>query len=135
MAASITKDEKALRDHGLSLPETTEDFPWGERALKVRGKVFAFMHRVEGGGLSITVKLAQSGHAVAMLPHVQPSGYGLGRAGWVTARFAAGERLPIPELMAWLDESYRAVAPKALVRQLDGAPLVSSRPRARRSPP
>lgn len=131
----FSKDEAALCRFGLSLPEVTEDFPWGERALKVRGKVFAFMHRVEGGGLSITVKLPQSGHAVAMLPHVQPSGYGLGRAGWVTARFAAGERLPIPELMAWLDESYRAVAPKALVRQLDGAPLVSSRPRARRSPP
>lgn len=27
-------DEAALRDLGLSWPETTEDFPWGHRTLK-----------------------------------------------------------------------------------------------------
>ncbi len=133
-AKPMTKDEKALRDHGLTLPEATEDFPWGERALKVRGKVFAFLHSVEGG-LSVTVKLPQSGHAVVLLPHVEPSGYGLGKAGWVTARFAAKERLPLPTLNTWLVESYCAVAPKTLVKQLDGAEVpVSPRPRARRSP-
>lgn len=134
----MSGDEKALRDHGLALPEATEDFPWGERALKVRGKVFAFMHAVEGG-LSVTVKLPQSGHAVTLLPHVEPSGYGLGKAGWVTARFGARERLPLPTLKAWFAESYRAVAPKTLAKQIDPPPPredppVGPRPRARRLP-
>ena len=31
-------DEAALRELGLSWPETTEDFPWGHRTLKVKGK-------------------------------------------------------------------------------------------------
>ncbi len=134
----MSRDEASLRDHGLALPEATEDFPWGECALKVRGKVFAFLHAADGG-LSVTVKLPQSGHAVTMLPHIQPSGYGLGKAGWVTARFAAKARLPLPTLKLWLEESYRAVAPKTLARQLDG-PMpagekpVSSQSRARRSP-
>lgn len=136
--ATISADEKALRDHGLSYPDAAEDFPWGERALKVRGKVFAFLHRVEDGGLSVTVKLPQSGHAVTMLPYVQPSGYGLGKAGWVTARFAAKERLPLPVLKAWVDESYRAVAPKTLVKQLaapmDPPAATRKTARARRSP-
>ena len=39
------------------------------------------------------MKLPQSGHAVVLLPHVEPSGYGLGKAGWVTARFAAKEAI------------------------------------------
>jgi len=130
----MTKDEKALRDHGVSLPEATEDLPWSERALKVRGKVFALLHRVEDG-LSVTVKLPQSGHAVVLLPHVKPSGDGLGRAGWVSARFPAGERLPTPTLRAWLDESYRAVAPKAMVKQRDGVTApVRPKARSRRSP-
>jgi hypothetical protein len=32
--------ETALRDYALGFPEATEDFPWGERAIKVKGKVF-----------------------------------------------------------------------------------------------
>jgi hypothetical protein len=37
----------------------------------------------------------------------------------VTSRFEAGEAVPLEILRAWLDESYRAVAPKAVVKQLD----------------
>lgn len=33
----------ALREQGLGYPESTEDFPWGHRALKVKGKAFAFL--------------------------------------------------------------------------------------------
>ena len=47
--------EAALRSHALSYPEAREDFPWGERVIKVRGKVFAFLGRPEDG-LSLSVK-------------------------------------------------------------------------------
>ncbi|MFL5619864.1 MAG: MmcQ/YjbR family DNA-binding protein, partial [Gemmatimonadaceae bacterium] len=53
-----------LRARAMSFPEATEDFPWGERAIKVRGKAFLFM-RVEGNALSFSVKLPTSA-AVAL---------------------------------------------------------------------
>ena len=106
-----------LRDAALSYPETNEEFPWGERAIKVRGKVFLFMY-ASAEGLSLSVKLATN-HALALeLPFAQPTGYGLSKSGWTTAKFGPKEKPPMDTLLAWLDESYRSVAPKKLVATL-----------------
>ena len=108
----------AMRDFGLGLPETREDFPWGESALKVRKKVFVFMGH-GGPHLGFSVKLPDSGADVLCMPFATPTGYGLGRAGWVSFRFEP-ETLPdVQDLIEWVEESYRAVAPKTLVRALD----------------
>lgn len=112
--------EAALRSQGLAYPEVTEEFPWGHRALKVRGRAFVFMSREEG--LSLSVKLPSSSHVALDLPFTEPTGYGLARSGWVTARFARGDRVPVDILALWLEESYRAVAPKRVVAQLDATP-------------
>lgn len=57
-----------------------------------------------------------------MLPFAEPTGYGLGKSGWVTATFNAGEKAPpVALLKQWLDESYRAIAPKKLVKALEPA--------------
>jgi predicted DNA-binding protein (MmcQ/YjbR family) len=48
--------EAALRDFALTYPEAHEDFPWGHRAIKVRGKAFVFMSKDEPG-LGLSVKL------------------------------------------------------------------------------
>ena len=109
--------EKALRAQGLGYPETTEDFPWGHRTLKVRGKAFVFMSREEG--FSLSVKLPSSSHVALDLPFAEPTGYGLGRSGWVTASFTPGKPVPLDILSDWLEESYRAVAPKRVSAQLD----------------
>jgi hypothetical protein len=53
-----------------------------------------------------------------ILPFVTPTAYGLGKSGWVSARFLAGEKLPVDLLKAWIDESYRAQAPKKLLKTL-----------------
>ena len=123
--------ETALRDHAIGLPEVTEDFPWGHRALKVKKKAFLFLAR-EGGELSLSVKLPQS-HAVAlMLPFAEPTGYGLGKSGWVTARFAQkGKKPPLDVLKAWITESYRAIAPKKLLAMLDAGPDPARTPRTK----
>lgn len=108
---------EAVRRHALSYPETHEDFPWGDRALKVRGKVFVFM----GMGpdeLSLSVKLPQSRDIALMLPFATPTGYGLGKSGWVSARFPADAIPPVDMLLDWVDESYRAIAPKKLIAQI-----------------
>ncbi|HJU47418.1 MAG TPA: MmcQ/YjbR family DNA-binding protein [Gaiellaceae bacterium] len=105
-----------LRTFALSLPETHEDFPWGESAIKVRGKVFVFLGPQRSRRL--TVKLVEShGHALAV-EGAEPTGYGLGRSGWVTVPFHADDVSPAV-LRDWVEESYRLVAPKRVVAELD----------------
>lgn len=107
-----------IRAAALTFPETTEDFPWGERAIKVRGKVFLFLH-AEGQAVSFSVKLPHSSAEALEISDVEPTGYGLGKHGWVTARVDATRDAPFETFEAWLEESYRAVAPKRLVAALD----------------
>lgn len=101
----------------LSYPESTQEMPWGHPVVKVRGKSFVFMSN-EGEALSLSVKLPESNAAALMLPFASPTGYGLGKSGWVSARFEPGAPVPVDMLCEWIDESFRAVAPKRLVKQL-----------------
>ena len=103
----------ALRRHGLGFPETVEDFPWRHSALKVRNKTFAWLDE-SGDRLSVTVKLPVSRDFALVFDFAEPTGYGLGRSGWVTCRFEPGEVPDVDLLKRWLGESYRAVAPKKL---------------------
>jgi predicted DNA-binding protein (MmcQ/YjbR family) len=107
----------ALRRAALAYPETREDHPWGESAFKVRGKVFVFLFQGEGH-LALSMKLPQSRDFALLLPFAQPTGYGLGKSGWITATFGPKDALPLPLLLDWMDESFRAVAPRRLVRDL-----------------
>jgi predicted DNA-binding protein (MmcQ/YjbR family) len=127
---SLASASKTLRRFALSFPEAAEDFPWGERVAKVRGKIFAAFGAdpIPGGPMSLTVKLPESHEGALDLPFTQPAGYGLGKSGWVTATFAAQEEPPLEILRAWIAESYRAVAPKKLV---GSRPLTSARRPAR----
>lgn len=114
-----TRITSALRSFALGLPKTTEDFPWGETVFKVRGKVFVFMGHGDSQEIGFSVKLPGSGPIVLGLPSATPTGYGLGKSGWVSITFAPGEVPPLDALCAWIEESYRAVAPKTLVKALD----------------
>ncbi|MBK9371412.1 MAG: MmcQ/YjbR family DNA-binding protein [Deltaproteobacteria bacterium] len=115
--AALTPELQLLK-LALAYPETTEEFPWEERVIKVRGKIFLFLGAVEGR-LRLSVKLPQSFLDALTVPGAQPTGYGLGKAGWVSLWFDEGEAVPMERLTAWIDESYRAVAPKRLVKSLD----------------
>ena len=110
---SIRQAEAALRKYALGYPEAYEEFPWGERCIKVRKKIFVGMGR-DGSELRVTMKLPRSYGAALLAPFVAPTGYGLGKSGWVTASFAAREPVPLDILRDWIDESYRAIAPKKL---------------------
>jgi predicted DNA-binding protein (MmcQ/YjbR family) len=109
--------ELDLRDFALSFPETTEEFPWGHRTIKVKGKAFIFMSS-ENGGLSMSLKLPTSAQGVLMLPFASPTGYGLGKSGWVTAAFGEKDAVPVEWVRDWITESYRSVAPKRLLKEL-----------------
>jgi predicted DNA-binding protein (MmcQ/YjbR family) len=95
----------------LTLPEAWEDHPWEETVVKVRTKIFVFL-----GTERITVKLEESHEHALSIDGAVPTGYGLGRAGWVTVPIAD---VPADVLRDWVEESYRIVAPKRLVAELD----------------
>ncbi|HEX9148136.1 MAG TPA: MmcQ/YjbR family DNA-binding protein [Thermoanaerobaculia bacterium] len=119
--SDLRRVSRALRRYALSFPGATEDFPWGERVVKVKGKVFVFlgMDPVPGGAIGLSVKLPESGPDALDLPFAKPTGYGLGKSGWVSATFQAKDRLPLEILKGWIRESYCAVAPKKLVAELE----------------
>ena len=77
----------AVREYALGLPGAWEDHPWGESAIKVGKKVFAFLG-VPGAGFGMGVKLPESAGALLSMPFARPAGYGLGRSGWVEMTFA-----------------------------------------------
>ncbi|HEX7155522.1 MAG TPA: MmcQ/YjbR family DNA-binding protein [Thermoanaerobaculia bacterium] len=113
--------ELELRDHAMSYPEAVEESPWGHRAIKVKGKTFVFLGGEKNEeALSLSAKLPQSRDMAADLPFAEPTGYGLGKSGWVTARFAKVSEVPLDLLKSWIDESYRAIAPKKLSKMLPG---------------
>lgn len=83
-----------LRAFGLTFPGAHRKAPWPEHDdLAVNDKTFAYL----------------------------PAAYGLGRSGWVLFNPADSKIPSIGQLREWIDESYRAQAPKRLVRELDTA--------------
>jgi predicted DNA-binding protein (MmcQ/YjbR family) len=120
LPATLTKLETAMRDRALQYPQSEEAFPWGERAIKVKGKAFLFM-RLGDAELSFSVKLPRTGIQALALPFAKPTEYGLGKHGWVTVRLAKATKPLTEQCMMWIDESYRAVAPKRVVALLDAS--------------
>lgn len=106
-------------EFALDLPEAWVDEPWGDLCVKVKKKIFAFVSDSESDDPHLTTKLPESGDHALSYPDAEPTGYGLGKHGWVTI---AVERIPTEErdvLQDFVEESYRAVATKTLVKQLD----------------
>ncbi len=118
---NLARAEKAIAERALGYPEVVEEAPWGHRAFKVRGKTFLFLS-AEADYLSFSVKLPVSGEDVLGLTFTEPTGYGLGKSGWVTASFSPENEVPIALVQAWVDESFRAIAPKKIVGSLAAAP-------------
>lgn len=122
MTSRLVAAAARLQQVALALPEAWEDHPWDERVVKVRKKIFLFLTKEDdlADFLHVGVKLPDSAEEALTFDFTEPTGYGLGRAGWVSARFTPRDRPPVDILCDWVDESYRAVAPRTLVRQLDG---------------
>jgi hypothetical protein len=101
------------------LPDAHVDFPWGERVVKVGPKIFLFLGSDDpSGSAGMSVKLDASHDEAMATPGATPSGYGLGRAGWVSIPFG-DEPPPLDVLGRWVVESYRRVAGKRRIAELD----------------
>jgi predicted DNA-binding protein (MmcQ/YjbR family) len=123
---------KALQKAAKAYPGAWEDHPWGETVYKVGKKVFVFLGVDSGdGSFGMSCKLPQSSEAaITMFSFATPTGYGLGKSGWVSARFEKKDDVPVELLRQWIEESYQAIAP----RRADRAAAPRS-PRRRRSAP
>jgi predicted DNA-binding protein (MmcQ/YjbR family) len=122
---AAAKAESAIAKLALGYPEVVEENPWGHRAFKVKGKTFLFLG-ADGAGVSFSVKLPQTGVAALELEFTEPTHYGLGKSGWVTASFPDARSVPLELVREWLDESYVAIAPKKLASALAHAPSAAT---------
>ncbi len=138
MNNQLREAHEALLEYALSLPGAWEDNPWGERVAKVGKKVFVFFGRSQPDEprLTLAVKLPHSGLQALDQSFTEPTGYGLGKSGWVSATFTVGDRPKMELLRAWVLESYRAVAPKKLLKEVDvkspNSPAAAPKPRAKK---
>ena len=117
MASTFERIEKLA----LSLPEAqrVDIEAWGgEPTFRVRGKNFVFANPE---GTTVTLKLSkdEAEAVVATVEGALPTGYGLGRHGWISVELSkrlSGERWQ--ELEEWILTSYTLVAPKTLARKV-----------------
>lgn len=112
---------RRILEFALTFPEAWEDHPWDEDVVKVGKKIFVFLGLEDYPDLAMTVKLDESHEQALTVPGAELTGYGLGRSGWVTVPFRETTP-PLEVLKDWVEESYRRVAPKQLVAELDHRP-------------
>ena len=53
------------------------------------------------------------------MPFAEPTGYGLGKSGWVSFNPGEDDIPDIEQQKDWVEESYRAQAPRKLVKEYD----------------
>jgi predicted DNA-binding protein (MmcQ/YjbR family) len=123
--------EEALIAYAATLPGAWEDHRWrhaasrrwlrGVRVMKVGRRVFAFFGAAGApeGRLSLMTRLPASAELALTLPFTERAGHGLGRAGWIHSTLGDGDEIDLATFRGWIEQSYRAAATRALVRQLD----------------
>ena len=87
--------------------------------VKVGRKIFLFVSGEGAERAVITAKLPESREHALSYPEAFPTRYGLGKHGWVTMYV---DTVPAEErevLLDFVEESYRAVATKTLIKRLD----------------
>ena len=116
--ARPTQVRRGLLAFALGFPGAWLDHPWDEDVVKVGKKVFVFFGMEDMDEKLVTIKLDDSRDQALAVNGAEPAGYGLGRSGWVTIPLR-DTTPPAAVLEDWIDESYRRVAPRRLVAELD----------------
>lgn len=114
-----------LIDFALALPGAYEDHPWDEVVAKVGKKVFVFFGGDQSPGMSVKLTDAMVHEHALTLKGAKPTGYGLGKSGWVSIPLR-GNSGQLRLLMDFIEESYRAIAPKKMVAELESRPRSSA---------
>ena len=108
----------SLKTLALGFPGAWADNPWGDSVVKVGKKIFVFLGEgAEDAG--ITVKVPESHEHAMSFTGAMPTGYGLGKAGWVTIPIGGLRADDAEVLHDFVEESYRTIAPKRMIKELD----------------
>ncbi len=120
MAGDLAKTAAALREFALGLPGAWEDFPWEDDRIAKVGRRCSPSLGAPGRGTTTASRSCCRSPASRRCHWgaARPTGYGLGRANWVTIEVAAEDCPPLEVGLDWIEESYRTIAPKTLVRGL-----------------
>ena len=88
----------------------------GEPTFRVNGKTFIF-GAPDADSISVKLPKEEAAAVVATDPNAAPTGYGLGRHGWISVTIPAttsGTRWS--EIEEWIRTSYTLIAQKTLAR-------------------
>jgi predicted DNA-binding protein (MmcQ/YjbR family) len=86
-----------------------------EPTFRVRGKTFIFTDP-KVRALSVKLSKEEAAAVVATDPLAEPTGYGLGRSGWISVQVGKGGRDRWALVEEWVRTSYTLVAPRSLAR-------------------
>jgi predicted DNA-binding protein (MmcQ/YjbR family) len=103
----------------LDLPEATERETWGHPTFRVRDKIFAGFGTGDDGTTAMSMKAApdeQESLLAVGHPFFKPA-Y-VGSRGWIG--IVIDDDTDWDEVRELVLDSYRAIAPKTLVRRVDG---------------
>jgi predicted DNA-binding protein (MmcQ/YjbR family) len=119
-------DVEWIRKLCLSLPDVTEDMPWGDDlCFKIRGKIFTGMVLSDGRFPRITLKCApETFHDLLEIEGVSPAPY-VGRYKWI--QLSNSSVLPASELESLIRQSYELVATKTRKKTVSAKKATSSR--------
>ncbi len=87
----------------------------GEPTFRVRGKAFIFTDP-DARALSVKLSVEEATAVVATDVLAEPTGYGLGRHGWVSVEIGDGDDNRWEQVEEWVRTSYTLIAPKSLAK-------------------
>jgi predicted DNA-binding protein (MmcQ/YjbR family) len=88
----------------------------GEPTFRVNGRTFIFSSP-DASGISVKLPKEEAAAVVATDPKADPTGYGLGRHGWISVSIpTAASPRRWREIEEWIRTSYTLVAPRKLAR-------------------
>ncbi len=114
---------QALQQVALAYPEVTETPSCVNRSFKARKKSFLFLGEKPDGMLRLMVKLedAKTIAEAEAAAKDNPDGWSVNGPGWITGNFTNDTAPAVETMTGWIDESFRLLAPKTLLKQLDSA--------------
>ena len=112
----------------LRLPGAYEDRPWGSVHCKVDGKIFTSWGKHDDGRWSVGFKTDKELQAmlIASDPRFAMADY-VGKHGWV--RMDVGDKPDLGELEHFIVESYKMIAPKKRLKELEGGAAATAAPK------
>lgn len=107
-----------IREIAFTYPELTEGTSCSKVAFKVKGKSFVFVEQKDGEWNAM-MRLGDSIPEAELMAKESPDNVSIGKHGWTTLRFKNGKGPTKKILKRWIDESFRILAPRKVLAEMD----------------